>query len=61
MNNEKSIENIKKILKRLNVFFKKESDISDKKILAELERNLIKTECKLEIFSDYCRKKFEDY
>lgn len=56
---ERSIDNIKKIMKRLNVFFDKSKNYDESAII-ELERNLIKTECKLGIFSNYRQKNLED-
>lgn len=54
--NEKSVEGIKEILRRLEVFFAtQKAQETDSKTLVNMERELTKMECNLQTFSDYRR------
>lgn len=58
--NEKQVEGIRDILKRLESFFSEDrAQDTDRKTLVEMERGLINMECKLRLFSQYRRKDFE--
>lgn len=58
--NEKSVEGIREVLKRLEGFFSSDkANDADRQTLIEMERNLINMECKLQVFSDYRRRRAE--
>lgn len=58
--NEKQVEGIRDILKRLESFFsEKKSHDTDRDTLVDMENKLINMECKLQLFSQYRRKDFE--
>jgi len=56
VNNDKSAEGIREILKRLDAFFSTRAAArTDSKTLVDMERDLIKMECQLQTFSSYRR------
>lgn len=58
--NEKQVEGIRDILKRMESFFSGDkAQDADRKILADMENDLINMECRLQVFSQYRRKDFE--
>jgi hypothetical protein len=58
--NEKQVEGIREILKRLESFFSEDiAQDTDRKTLIDMEHGLINMECKLQLFSQYRRKDFE--
>lgn len=58
--NEKQVEGIRDILKRLESFFSEErAHDTDRQTLIEMERSLTNMECKLQVFSQYRRRDSE--
>lgn len=54
--NEKSVEGIREILRRLEGFFSTgEAESADPKTLVDMERELTRMECNLQTFSAYRR------
>lgn len=58
--NERSVEGIREVLRRLDGFFSSDrASDADRQTLVEMERNLINMECRLQMFSDYRRHEAE--
>jgi hypothetical protein len=58
--NEKQVEGIREILRRLESFFSGDkAQDADRKTLVEMERGLINMECNLQLFSEYRRRESE--